>query len=36
MAPAVEPLKTLGIEALASPELGVRAALDAYRERDGV
>jgi hypothetical protein len=31
MAPAVEPLKAFGIDALASPELGVRAALAAYR-----
>jgi len=32
MAPAAERLKMAGIEALASPELGVRAALAAYRE----
>ena len=32
MAPAVEPLKALGIEALASPELGTRAAITAYRQ----
>jgi len=32
MAPAAERLEAIGIEALASPELGVRAALAAYRE----
>ena len=36
MAPAVEWLQVLGIDALASPELGVRAALAAYRSGHGV
>jgi hypothetical protein len=36
MAPAAERLGAVGIEALASPELGVRAALTAYRGRHAV